>query len=122
MCPCASRKPLNIAELLRIVDTGVDVTVQQPAADARLHNFRADTEFFGLTQIFPGSEPIEVPPAGPRIVLSLHGDTTVVAGAESVELNPLQSCFVPAAVGRVEVFGTGTAFVASVGYADVEGV
>ena len=107
-------KPVNVPELLRIVD---------PLADGVAGRGRVVES--------PGSRRSTAPPTGsgcyrvtpgralpgehrPRIVFCLRGRVTLASAARSLELGDVESAFLPAGEGAVDLEGVGEVFVVTV--------
>lgn len=108
-------KTIDIPELLRIVRPEVQPTAKTVPV-GRVRDYRADTEYFQLYAVRPGSQPEPVPAgADPRIVLALEASVTLrsVQGG-SMELASGEAAFLPPAE-EVTVEGPGTLFVAGPG-------
>ncbi|NHN55514.1 mannose-6-phosphate isomerase, class I [Calidifontibacter sp. DB0510] len=111
-------KRIDVAELLRIVDTDRSMVPERGSRDGRVVSFPVDVPYFQLHQVLPGAEPVVVPGAHrPRIVLALHGEVVLDDGADQLRLASGDSAFVPASQERVTCSGDGTAYVATTGLA-----
>ncbi|MBB2892795.1 mannose-6-phosphate isomerase, class I [Flexivirga oryzae] len=111
-------KPLNIDELLRIVDSDRAMVPERPTP-GRIHSFPAEVPHFQLHVVEPAPDPVTLPAADrPRIALALHGSVTLTCGAEALELMPGESCFLGASDGAATVRGTGTLYLATSGLAN----
>lgn len=110
-------KPINIAELLRIVDVDAVMSPVEPTVAGRVRSYPSDAPHFQLHIVGPGAtEPTRLPGTScPRIVLALHDAITVSTPTESMELPSGGSCFISACEGPVTVDGVGEAFVATTG-------
>ena len=113
-------KHVDVPELLRVGSfAATDAAVLRPpsAASGERHYATPSAEFalssVALDQV--PQVPFAAATAGPEILLLLHGDGVVrdAAGRE-VSCRPGESLFVPAAVPRYEVRGTGLVFRARV--------
>ncbi len=114
-------KHVDVPELLRVgsfAPADAAVLRPPPVANGERH-YATPTAEFALSSVALGQLPPETPFAvatgGPEILLLLHGDGVVrdPAGRE-VSCRPGESLFVPAAVPRYEVRGTGLMFRARV--------
>lgn len=113
-----THKPLNIDELLRIVNTDRDMVPEHPTP-GRVHSFPADVPHFQLHVIEPGEDAIQLPGADrPRIALALHGAVTIRCGDRDFGLAPGESCFVGADECAATVSGAGTLYLATSGLAN----
>ncbi len=108
-------KPLNIDELLRIVDTDREMRPEHPTP-GRVHSFPADVPHFQLHVVEPGDDAIHLPGADrPRIALVLHESVTIRCGDTDLRLAPGESCFLGAGEGAATVTGRGTLYLATSG-------
>lgn len=108
-------KPLNIDELLRIVDADRAMVPERPTT-GRIHSFPAEVPHFQLHVVEPADDPAVLPAADrPRIALALHGSVTVACSGEQFDLAPGESCFLGAAEGAATVAGPGTLYLATSG-------
>ena len=114
-------KHVDVPELLRVgsfATADAAVLRPPPAANGERHYATPSAEFalssVALDQL-PPETPFAAATAGPEILLLLHGDGVVrdPAGRE-VSCRSGESLFVPAAVPRYEVRGTGLMFRARV--------
>lgn len=111
-------KPLNIDELLRIVDTDRDMVPEHPTP-GRVHSFPADVPHFQLHVVEPGEDAIQLPGVDrPRIALALHGSVVIRCGDTDLELAPGESCFLSADECAATVSGPGTVYLATSGMAN----
>jgi len=111
-------KPLNIDELLRIVDSDRAMLPERPTS-GRIHSFPAEVPHFQLHVVEPDPEPVTLPAADrPRIALALHGPVTLACGDARFELAPGESFFLGASDGGATVCGTGTLYLATSGLAN----
>lgn len=106
-------KAIDIPELLRIVRPGSQPT-RRGEPHSRVRDYGTDTEYFHLYAVGPGPEATQVPGAGPRIVLSLQGSSTVRSGETSFDLGSGDAAFLTPGED-VTVEGDGTLFVATTG-------
>ena len=112
-------KHVDVPELLRVGSfTPADVAVLRPPAANGERHYATPTAEFALSSValdqLPQA-PFAAATAGPEILLLLHGDGAVRDGAgREVCCGPGESLFVPAAVPRYEVRGTGLMFRARV--------
>jgi mannose-6-phosphate isomerase len=106
-------KPVNIHELLRIVDPEADGIAGRgcpvaPGVDV----YRSASDRFLLHRVEPGRE---LPgTGGPRIVFCLRGRVSLTSGAGTVVLEDAASAFVPAHEGAVRLDGVGEVYSVSV--------
>lgn len=108
-------KPLNIEELLRIVDVDREMVPQRPTA-GRINSFPVEVPHFQLHVVEPGDLPTPLPgDARPRIALALHGSVEMRCGATEFTLDAGESCFLGAAEGPVTVNGHGTLYLVTSG-------
>lgn len=114
-------KHVDVPELLRVgsfATAAAAVLRPPPAANGERH-YATPTAEFALSSValdqLPPETPFAAATGGPEILLLLHGDGVVrdPAGRE-VSCRPGESLFVPAAVPRYEVRGTGLMFRARV--------
>lgn len=111
-------KPLNIDELLRIVDTDREMVPEHPTP-GRVHSFPVDVPHFQLHVVEPGEHAIQLPGTGlPRIALSLHHPVTIGCGDTRLELAAGESCFIGAGDCAATVCGPGTLYLATSGMAN----
>ena len=106
-------KEVNVPELLRIVDpraTGVvgRARVLEPGVEV----FDSASDRFRLHRVTPGRRlPAS---AGPRIAFCLRGRVTLSSASRSLELGDVESAFLPAGEGAVDLDGRGEVYVVSV--------
>jgi mannose-6-phosphate isomerase len=100
-------KHVDVAEVLAITDFS---ELAEPRLSAASGEFHVPVPDFRLT-VLDVTGPRSLTGAGPRLVLCTDG--TVVVG--DMSLAPGRAAFVPAAVGSVDLDGTGRAFVGAVG-------
>lgn len=111
-------KPLNIDELLRIVNTDREMVPEHPTP-GRVHSFPVEVPHFQLHVIEPGADPVTLPGIDrPRIALALHHPLTLSCGATTIELAPGESCFLGAGECAATVCGEGTLYLATSGMAN----
>lgn len=111
-------KPLNVDELLRIVDTDRDMMPEHPTP-GRVHSFPVDVPHFQLHVVEPGPDDIRLPGIDrPRIALALHGSVTIRCGGTNLELAPGESCFLGAGECAATASGDGTLYLATSGLAN----
>lgn len=111
-------KPLNIDELLRIVNTDREMVPEHPTP-GRVHSFPVDVPHFQLHVVEPGEDAIRLPGHDrPRIALALHGSATIRCGDTDLELAPGESCFLGAGECPATVSGPGTLYLATSGLAN----
>ena len=113
-------KRVDVAELLNVLRFEVldDPILPSTAAAPGVVTWSVPVPDFVLYRIdLDGSRPpIEVPAAGPRIVLGVAGDAFVGQSQDGkpVELRPGSAAYAPADAGPITVAGTGQVFVAAV--------
>lgn len=111
-------KPLNIDELLRIVDTDREMVPERPTP-GRVHSFPVDVPHFQLHVVEPGEGAIQLPGTDrPRIALALHHPVTITCGDTRLELAAGESCFLGAGECAATVSGDGTVYLATSGMAN----
>lgn len=105
-------KPINVPLLLELMNA-VPATAERPVSvtEGAVTIYRVPVTEFELASVRDGEWSA---PAGPRIVLSLEGITTVTSGRESRELPSGKAVFVPFGDGEITVSARGHAVVASV--------
>lgn len=125
-------KAINIEELLRIVDVDRAMKPAEPTVEGGVRSYPTGASHFQLHSIPPSGDGPSSPADGadrsqardarrvavprdgcPRILLALHGPVTLHRGAETLTLEPGESCFVGADEGMVEAEGPGELFVAT---------
>jgi len=107
-------KPINVGELLRIIDPSGDSEPRRPVAGPDgTEAFPTASECFRLHRI-GRSEATRVPgDGGPRILFCLRGSVTVRSGDAAVEVGPTGSVFLPVSDTTVTVEGRGEVYVVS---------
>ena len=110
-------KPVNLPELLRIVDPTVRVPVLWPRElTPGVWVYDTPVPEFRLHEMHLSDAPLAAPGTGPRILLCLAGEIKLTgADGTVVELTGGAGCFVPASAGAVCVDGAGQVFVATSG-------
>lgn len=102
-------KEVNTAELLRIVDPGARVA---PAVGVErvpgVVEFASTSDRFRLNRISPGRALPQT--VGPRIVLCFSGRVVLTHRGERLTLRDLESAFLPAGTGEVNLTGDGEVF------------
>ncbi len=106
-------KAVNVPELLRIVDPRAGgVAGCGRVAEPGLEAFDSASDRFLLFRVTPGrSLPGE---HGPRIVFCLRGRVTLASATGSLDLGDVESAFLPAGEGAVDLDGVGEVFVVTV--------
>jgi mannose-6-phosphate isomerase len=106
-------KAVNVAELLRIVDPLADgVAGRGRVVEPGLEAFDSASDRFRLFRVTPGRAlPGE---HRPRIVFCLRGRVTLASATRSLDLGDVESAFLPAGEGAVELEGIGEVFVVTV--------
>ncbi len=110
-------KHVDVAELLRIVDTapGTPPLVRPQASDG-VEVFDVGVADFRLTRITArAGDPHAVAVAGPTIAVATAGTVEVAVGAASRTLQPGQAVFVTPEETSLQIAGTGELFVAQPG-------
>jgi mannose-6-phosphate isomerase len=113
-------KRVDVAELLRVLRFEVlDDPILHPTELAPgVLTWRVPIPDFALYQItLDGTKaPVEVPAAGPRLILATAGDVFVGEAVDGtpVALTAGTAAFAPATAGRIKLAGAGVAFVAAV--------
>jgi mannose-6-phosphate isomerase len=109
-------KHVDVDELLRLVDPDVQVPLL-PAIELSptVTAFDAGVSEFRLYRLDLTAEPTRLPADGPRLVLTLDGDTVLDDGPDSLTLGRGGAAFVPAGDGPVTLTGCGVAFAAGPG-------
>lgn len=108
-------KPLNVDELLRIVDTDREMVPEHPTP-GRVHSFPVEVPHFQLHVIEPGEDAVQLPGRDrPRIALALHGSVVIRCGDNDFELAAGESCFIGADECAATVSGRGTLYLATSG-------
>jgi mannose-6-phosphate isomerase len=106
-------KPVNVPELLRIVDPRADAVAGVPRTAAPgVEVFDSTSDRFLLHRVEPGRE---LPGAvGPRIVFSLRGRVVLTAAGSTLVLDDAESAFLPDGTGPVRLDGVGDVYVVTV--------
>ena len=112
-------KRVDVAELLRVLRFEVldDPILPPSPVTAGVVTWRVPVREFALYRVEPDAAgpPVEVPAAGPRILIGVAGETLAREGdGAPVELVTGTAAFAPADAGPVTVSGPGTVFVAAV--------
>ena len=102
-------KPVNVPELLAIVDEHADGIAGAGSERAPgVVEYVSASDRFRLTKIVPGRElPAS---AGPRIVFCLEGVVSLDDGEHCLELTDAQAAFIPAATLDVRLQGAGEVY------------
>lgn len=106
-------KPVNVPELLRIVDPRADGIagcgrVVEPGVEV----FDSGSDRFRLLRVTPGRR---LPgDTSPRIVFCLRGRVTLSAASGTLELGDVESAFLPVGEGAVVLEGAGEVYVVTV--------
>ncbi len=106
-------KPVNVPELLRIVDPLADgVAGRARVVEPGLETFDSASDRFRLFKVAPG----RVLPGDhrPRIVFCLRGRVTLTSAARTLDLGDVESAFLPAGEGTVGLEGAGEVYVVTV--------
>jgi mannose-6-phosphate isomerase len=106
-------KPVNVPELLRIVDPLADgVAGRGRVVEPGLEAFDSASDRFRLYRVTPGRRlPGE---RRPRIVFCLRGRVTLASATGSLDLGDVESAYLPAGEGAVDLDGVGEVFVVTV--------
>ncbi|HET6966670.1 MAG TPA: mannose-6-phosphate isomerase, class I [Ornithinibacter sp.] len=106
-------KELNAPELLRIVDPLADgVAGRARVVEPGLEVFDSASDRFRLHRVTPGRR---LPgDRAPRIVFCLRGRVTLSAASGVLELGDVESAFLPAGEGAVDLAGSGEVYVVTV--------
>ena len=106
-------KEVNVPELLRIVDPrATGVVGRARVLEPGLEVFDSASDRFCLYRVTPGRRlPDDV---GPRIAFCLRGRVTLTSASRTLELGDVESAFLPAGEGAVDVAGTGEVYVVTV--------
>ncbi len=106
-------KPVNVPELLRIVDPTASGVVGAPrTVGAGVEVFDSASDRFLLHRVEPGRDLPGGP--GPRIVFCLRGRVRLASARHTLVLDDAESAFLPATEGRVRLDGVGEVYVVSV--------
>ena len=106
-------KPVDVAELLRIVDTAADGIAGRPRSVALgVDVFDSASDRFVLHRMRATSGAIDVPGTGARIAFCLRGGADLASGAQSLALGPAESAFIRGDESGV-VLNTGEIYVVS---------
>jgi len=111
-------KHIDVAELLRIVDTRPSAPpLLAPVVSGALRRYAPAIPDFALTRVSLEGGAVEVPISGPAIVLATAGTPSVAGGeaATSIALVPGGAVFLTADESVVRLSGVGEAFVAEPG-------
>lgn len=106
-------KAVNVPELLRIVDPRADgVAGRGRVLEPGVEVFDSASDRFRLHRVTPGRRlPGE---HGPRIAFCLRGRVTLTSAVRTLELGDVDSAFLPAGIGAVDLDGVGEVFVVTV--------
>ncbi len=110
-------KHIDVTELLRILDPHAAIPLLEPVPVADgVSTWDSAAAEFRLYRLTLADRGVELPGAGPRIVLCLDGELVLRNDSGSwLKLARGGSCFVPAAEVGVTAEGTATAVVAGIG-------
>ncbi|WP_392542819.1 mannose-6-phosphate isomerase, class I [Oryzobacter telluris] len=106
-------KPVNVPELLRIVDPRADGVagcgrVHEPGVEV----FDSASDRFRLARVTPGRR---LPgDTSPRIVFCLRGSVTLSSASGTVALGEVESAFLPVGEGAVTLEGAGEVYLVTV--------
>jgi mannose-6-phosphate isomerase len=106
-------KPVNVPELLRVVDPRADGVVGRARAAAPgLEIFDSASDRFTLHRVAPGRD---LPGAGgPRLVFCLRGDVALRSSTARLDLGNAESAFLPATEGDVALEGSGEVYLVTI--------
>jgi mannose-6-phosphate isomerase len=112
-------KHIDVPELLKLLDPAVQVPILSPHAIAEgIAGYAAPAPEFRLHVLDIAGQGVDLPGAGPRIVLCAQGVAELRGEhGEPIKVGRGESCFISAADGRVSCGGSFRAFVASPGAA-----
>lgn len=112
-------KPVDVEELLRIVDAGAGEGIGRPrAAGDGVEVYESHTQQFRLHRIARSEQasPIRVPgDDGPRIVFCLRGQAVLLGKDAHLELAATESAFLPAHEHDVDLRGAAEVYVVGCG-------
>jgi mannose-6-phosphate isomerase len=108
-------KHIDVPELLRLLDPAVEVpVVSARALGQRIAGYDTPAPEFRLHVVEPAGRPVDLPGAGPRILLCAQGAAELSSqSGDTVKVARGESCFVSAADGPIRCAGSFRAFVAS---------
>ncbi len=110
-----TRKPVDVDELLRIVDVEADGEVGRPARGPEgVQSFATSSDRFRLHRVWPHDQ-VSLPGAGhgPRIAFCLRGSVRLQDTEGELRLAQAESAFIPAGSGPVTAQGGGELYVVS---------
>lgn len=106
-------KAVNVPELLRIVDPLADgVAGRGRVVEPGLEAFDSASDRFRLYRVTPGRTLPDGP--GPRLAFCLRGRVSLVSASGTLDLGDVDSAFLPAGEGAVDLEGVGEVFVVTV--------
>jgi mannose-6-phosphate isomerase len=109
-------KHIDVPELLKLLDPAVTVPILSPCAVAEgLSSYDSPAPEFRLYRLDLAATPLELPGAGPRILLCVDGAVALHSDSGSVFLDQGESCFISAADAPVRAAGPAHAFLAAPG-------
>lgn len=109
-------KRIDVPELLAIVDTATEeVPVLRPASEGPVTEYAVPVPDFALRRVVLDGAPVELPVAGPTMVLATAGDVRVRAGDDDASIRVGAVAFVSADEPAMILSGSGEAFIASPG-------
>ena len=106
-------KPVNVPELLRIVDTSADGVAGRPRRlSDGVEIFDSASDRFRLFRVDASADPIALPGGGPRIAFCLRGRVELVGTTGEVAvLGDAESLFLPASTAAITATGDGELYV-----------
>lgn len=109
-------KRIDVPELLRIVDPAVGAPTLSPRDEGEgVLAYDAPVPHFRLYRVERTGGQVTLPGSGPRIVLPVAGDATLIHAGDRLPVRQGQGAFVPADQVDVVLEGSVTAFVAGPG-------
>jgi mannose-6-phosphate isomerase len=110
-------KHIDVTELLKLLDPAVEVPVLSPRALGEgIAGYDTPAPEFALRVIDAAGRAIDLPGAGPRILLCAEGAAELSSQAgDTIKVARGESCFVSAADGAVRCTGSFRAFLATIG-------
>jgi mannose-6-phosphate isomerase len=109
-------KHIDVPELLKLLDPAVEVPILSPRVLAEgITGYDTPAPEFRLHVLDTAGQAVDLPGAGPRIVLCAQGAAELCGEQGAIKVARGESCFISAADGRVRCAGSFRAFVASPG-------
>jgi mannose-6-phosphate isomerase len=102
-------KHIDVDELLAVLrfEPGVPAAPKRSAPQVRVTAYDAGEEAFALATVDPGSEPIELTPAAPSLVLATGGPVAVSGAGGTAVLDHGAAAYLPPSTEPVSVSGAG---------------